>query len=171
MCCTIITVAVGVLGRSEDAEPMFVIGREKVELQASAVDGMLQLFSNIRFMGRTVQQVTATAVFVHVMIFECQLAVSACFQVGTESDRLVFKFRQFGITVAVMVVAGTMAVLTEDVHAGFTVVRHQRSVQSRVVIKSRTSSDRRNRMRQFSGIAQWLFSNDIDGPRNGRRAE
>ena len=60
--------------------------------------------------------------------FECQLAVSACFQVGTESDRLVFKFRQFGITVAVMVVAGTMAVLTEDVHAGFTVVRHQRSV-------------------------------------------
>ena len=70
-----------------------------------------------------------------------------------------------------MVVAGTMAVLTEDVHAGFTVVRHQRSVQSRVVIKAElppieeivcvSSPELRN------GSLVMILMNS----RNGRRAE
>ena len=95
---------------------------------------MFGLLGNIGFVGRQVQQVTATTVFIDIMIFESQLRIHACFQVRTETERAGIQFAQFGISVTVMVVSSAITVLSEHINTGFMVVRHQRSIYRCVII-------------------------------------
>ena len=63
-----------------------------------------------------------------------------------------------------------MAALPEEIDAGFVVVRHQGSIQSRIVVRA-ASPDHRQRVSDLGRVAQRLFRNDIDRARNCRRTE
>ena len=60
--------------------------------------------------------------------------------------------------------------LTINREACFIVARHNGSVHRGVVIECLSSFVSRERMRQFSIIAQWFFRNDVDGSTYCRRA-
>ena len=59
----IVAVAVDVLCRCIDAQTLFFIGREIVELHTSGIDAVFGLFGNVCFVGRTFQQITSSSVF------------------------------------------------------------------------------------------------------------
>ena len=94
---------------------MFVILGEKIEFQTSSINRMLQLFGDIRFMRRTIQQISSPAVFIHMMILECQFTISTRFQVRTETDRLILQFRQLRKTISILIKTGTMTVLAKKI--------------------------------------------------------
>ena len=51
-------------------QAMFVIGREKIELQATSIDAVIRLFRHPRFMRRPVDLVATTTILAYVMVFE-----------------------------------------------------------------------------------------------------
>ena len=111
----VITIPVCILGRSENTPFMFVILGEKIEFQTSSINRMLQLFGDIRFMRWTIQQISSPAVFIHMMILECQFTISTRFQVRTETDRLILQFRQLRKTISILIKTGTMTVLAKKI--------------------------------------------------------
>ena len=111
----VITIPVCILGRSENTPFMFVILGEKIEFQTSSINRMLQLFGDIRFMRRTIQQISSPAVFIHMMILECQFTISTHFQVRTETNRLILQFRQLRKTISILIKTGTMTVLAKKI--------------------------------------------------------
>ena len=68
---------------------MFFIGREVIELQATAINSMFQLFGYIGFVRRTIQQISSPAELLQMMILKSQLRVSTRFEIRTETYCLV----------------------------------------------------------------------------------
>ena len=85
----IITVTVCIQSRSEKTQAMFFIGREVIELQATAINSMFQLFGYIGFVRRTIQQISSPAELLQMMILKSQLRVSARLEIRTETYCLV----------------------------------------------------------------------------------
>ena len=103
------------LRRCEYIETVFLVRREIIELHTTTIDRMLCLLSHIRFMRRTVEHISSSTEFFHVMIFESQFGISSCLQERTETDRLPVYLRYFRISISVMVIRRPMTVLTEDI--------------------------------------------------------
>ena len=171
MVATVVAAAVDVLHGGVDIDFMFFVGRKIVELHATAVDAVLGLLGDVGLVGRTVEQVTATAELLQMVVLEGQLGVGTGLEEGTEAYGLVAQLGQFGEAVAVVVEAATLAVLPEDIEARLVVVGHQRGVHRRIVVERREASYAHNRMSQLGGVAQGFLGDDVDGTRNGRRAE
>ncbi len=121
----VVAVAVDVLYGGVDVQPVLIVFREEIELQAAAVDRVLHLLGDVGLVGRAVELVAATAELVHVVVFEGQLAVVARLQVRAEADHLVLQLGQLRKAVVVVVEGAPVAVLPEDVEARLPVVGHQ----------------------------------------------
>lgn len=171
MVATVVAVAVDVLHGGVDIDFMFFVGRKIVELHATAVDAVLGLLGDVGLVGRTVEQVTATAELLQMVVLEGQLGVGTGLEEGTEAYGLVAQLGQLGEAVAVVVEAAALAVLPEDIDARLVVVGHQRGVHRRIVVERREASYTHNRMSQLGGVAQGFLGDDVDGTRNSRRTE
>ena len=121
----VVAVAADVLHGGVDVQPVLIVFREEIELQAAAVDRVLHLLGDVGLVGRAVELVAATAELVHVVVFEGQLAVVARLQVRAEADHLVLQLGQLRKAVVVVVEGAPVAVLPEDVEARLPVVGHQ----------------------------------------------
>ena len=104
---------------------MLLIGRKIVELQSTAIDGMLQLFSNISFVRRAIEQVAPSAKLLHVVVFKSQLGIRTRLEVRTEAYRLILQLRHFRVAVIVMIIARAIAVLAKHIQSCPLIIRHQ----------------------------------------------
>ena len=99
------------------------------------------------FVRRTVQHISTTTEFLHVMVFKRQFGVSTRFQIRTETDRLILQFRKFRKSVSVIIISRPMTVLPEDIQSGTMIVRYKGSIQRGVVIECGTATNGSDRMR------------------------
>ena len=171
-CAAVVTLARGLLhGRVDAQVARTVVAREEVEGHRRAVDVVIGLLGDVGFVRRQVEPVSAAAELVDAVVFERQLRVVARAQVGAHAEHLIAQVGQFGVAVAVVVVARTVAVLPVDVDARLAVVAYQRGVDRRVVVVGAAASHGHERMADLGPVAQRLLGDDVDRAADGRRAE
>ena len=79
--------------------------------------------------------------------------------------------RMKDISVAIVIVARAIAVLSVDVESRFVVFRYQGGIQRRVVLERTASTNRHQRMGKLGGVTGGFLGNDIDGSPDGGCAE
>ena len=104
------------------------------------------------------------------MVLESQLGIIAGLQVGTESEGLRLQLTQLRVAIAIMVVRGTVAALPKEVDTRLMIVRHQRGVHGRIIIRT-ASPDHRQRMGNLGRVAHRFLRDDIDRTGDSGRAE
>ena len=167
----VVTVAVDVLCRGINAQALFFIGRKQVELYPSGIDAVLQLLGYQRLVRRESQLVATTTVLLQVVILYRNLRIIAGLDVGAHAHRLTFQLRQLGKSVAVVVIAGTFSVLSENCQSQLLVVGYQRSIHCGIVFENRCIAYPRQCVRELGRVAHRFLGNDVDGAGNGRRAK
>ena len=113
----VITLAGRVLERGVGIEAVAAVGRRDVERKASAVDGVVGLLGDEGFVGRLLQQVAAPAVLVDVVVLRRDARIGPRAEKRAHAHGLAADDGQFGESVAVVVVARTVAALAEDADA------------------------------------------------------
>ena len=68
------------------------------------------------------------------MILQGQLGIRIKAEKGANADGLIAQVGEFGISVAIVIVARAIAVLSVDVESRFVVFRYQGGIQRRVVL-------------------------------------
>ena len=136
-----------------------------VETETSAVDEVLEVFSDTCLEGSFTQAVTATAVLVHRAILCRQLAIDTRLIVGTEAESSILQLRDFGEVISIDVHHTTGGVLAKD-HSCSTAVfgdqrpveggrRHQRSIALMLLVGGVA-------LTEACAIAQRFARDDID---------
>ena len=166
----IITLAGRVLERGVGIEAVAAVGRRDVERKASAVDGVVGLLGDEGFVGRLLQQVAAPAVLVDVVVLRRDARIGPRAEERAHAHGLAADDGQFGESVAVVVVARTVAALAEDADARAAAFGDDRSIEHRVVVVGVAASERGQRMRQLGRTARRLTGDDVDRAADGRRA-
>lgn len=105
------------------------------------------------------------------MILQGQLGIRIKAEKGANADGLIAQVGEFGISVAIVIVARAIAVLSVDVESRFVVFRYQGGIQRRVVLERTASTNRHQRMGKLGGVTGGLLGNDIDGSPDGGCAE
>ena len=150
---------------------MMLVGRKVIELQASAVDTVLGLLSDVCLVGRTIEQVTAATEFLQVMVLKGQFGIGTRLEIGTETYSLVAQLWQLGEAVTIVVETATLAVLSEDINTRLVIVSDQRGVHCRIIVERGKTAYAHDGMPQLSGVTQRFLGDDVNGARNGRCAE
>ena len=105
------------------------------------------------------------------MILQGQLGIRIKAEKGANADGLIAQVGEFGISVAIVIVARVIAVLSVDVESRFVVFRYQGGIQRRVVLERTASTNRHQRMGKLGGVTGGFLGNDIDGSPDGGCAE
>ena len=105
------------------------------------MDIVVGLFGYHGHVSRFVEVVTASSVFMCVMIFERQTRYFRWAQECACADGLRFELRHFGESIVIVVIAVAVSRLTEDEDAGLIVVGNNRRIHCGVVVECARESD------------------------------
>ena len=89
---------------------------------------MVCLLGDIGLMGSLVELVATTAILMDGAVLEAQFGIGAEAEVGVETKGLAPQFGQFGVAIAVVVIALTGSRLAEGIDAGLVVVGDERDI-------------------------------------------
>ena len=120
---------------AEHIETMMFVRREPVILERTGIDAVTHLLRNHHLMWRKMKLVTATAIFLKMMILSCDLAVKSGLYITTHSEGLSAHFCELRETVSVVVISVLLTVLAENGDSHLVVICHQRSIQGSVVVE------------------------------------
>ena len=165
-----VAVTVDVLRRQVDAQAVAVVGCEPVELQAAAVDLVVQLLGDVGHVGRLVEGISAAPELVDVVVLGCQPRVGRGLVVGPEPGGLGVELRDVRETVVVAVVGVARAHHAEKIDTRAVVVRDERTVERGVEVGRAPLEDIRG-VAQRHGVAQRLLGDDVDHTADGIRPE
>ena len=167
----VVAFACGVLKGGVEVEAVAQIGRRNVEREAAAVDRVVGLLGEERFVRRPVEPVAAAAEFADVVILGRQARVGARAEERACPHGLRIQHRQLGESVAVAVVARAVAALTVDAEARLAVVAHERGVERGAVVVGAAAAQRHERVGDLCRIVERIARDDVDRAADGRRPE
>ena len=167
----VIALPVDVLQGRESAHVVAFVGGIPVVFQASRMDVVLRLFGNHHFVGRQGEAVAPAAVFPDGVVFGGEAGIDAGAYEGAHARRLGVYFREFGESVAIVVIAVPVAALGKDIHACGVVVRHQGSVQGGDVVQASRAAGGEEVVGRLRGVPPGVLGDDVDGARNRRCPE
>ena len=104
------------------------------------------------------------------MVFHGEARVGAEAQEGVEAKGLVLHARQFGVSVAIVVICIAVAYLPVQEDASLAVVRYQGGIGCGDVLKGGTAPDVHECVSHLGRVVQGILGDNIDGTANGRSA-
>lgn len=104
------------------------VGREVVVGETATLDVMVCLFGDIGLVGSLVELVSATAILMDGAVLEAQFGIGAEAEVGVEAEGLAPQFGQFGVAIAIVVIALAGSRLAEGIDAGLVVIGDERDI-------------------------------------------
>ncbi len=104
------------------------VGREVVVGETATLDVVVCLFGDIGLVGSLVELVATTAILMDGAVLEAQFGIGAEAEVRVEAEGLASQFGQFGVAIAVVVIALAGSRLAEGIDAGLVVVGDERDI-------------------------------------------
>ena len=113
---------------------MLILPEEDIVCQSSAVDDMLGLFSNIRFMRLKIKLVSAATKLICRVIFQTDAAELRRAIIGTQTESIHIQFSQLGKSVSVCIIRIAVTIRLVKSNPVRIVRRYQRSIGSHILL-------------------------------------